>query len=68
MPHAAADANHGATDAGWLWRAPLAGAPIAGHVYCSRFLDDDSALRRLRAALGGIADLRDESLARAGGA
>jgi len=42
------------TDAGWLWRAPLARASMAGYVYCSAFTSDETALARLREANPGI--------------
>ena len=38
-----------ATDAGWLWRAPLANSSMAGHVFSSRFQDADAAAGALRA-------------------
>ena len=37
-----------ASDAGWLWWAPLAHASMVGHVYSSAHLSDDEALRALR--------------------
>ena len=40
-----------AATAGWSWRLPLAQATMVGHVYCSRFTDDEAA----RAALQAIA-------------
>ena len=43
-----------ATDAGWLWRAPLARSSMAGHVFSSRFQDADAALAVLRAFEPGL--------------
>jgi tryptophan halogenase len=43
-----------ATDAGWLWQAPLAQASLAGYVYSSGFASDDAALARLRESAPGI--------------
>jgi tryptophan halogenase len=37
-----------ASDAGWLWWAPLAQSSMVGHVYSSAHLSDDEALSRLR--------------------
>ena len=61
-PSAPALTQTTATAAGWLWRAPTAAHTHAGYVYCSRFLDDDSARRALSAALSAISDLRVETL------
>ena len=61
-PSAPALTQTTATAAGWLWRAPTAAHTHAGYVYCSRFLDDDTARGALSAALSGVADLRVENL------
>lgn len=37
-----------ATDAGWLWRIPLAQSSVAGYVYSSEFCGDNEAVRQLR--------------------
>jgi tryptophan halogenase len=37
-----------AEEAGWSWRAPLAGASMVGHVYSSRFADDDTGRANLQ--------------------
>lgn len=37
-----------ASDAGWLWWAPLAQSSMVGHVYSSAHLSDDEALARLK--------------------
>ena len=37
-----------ASDAGWLWSAPLARHSMAGYVYASAFTSDDAALARFR--------------------
>lgn len=37
-----------ATDAGWLWRIPLAESSVAGYVYASEFCSDNEAVRQLR--------------------
>jgi tryptophan halogenase len=47
-----------ATDAGWLWRVPLANATAVGHVWSSAFADDEAALARLAAATSGVRDAR----------
>jgi tryptophan 7-halogenase len=46
-----------ASDAGWLWWAPLAQASMVGHVYSSTHLGDDEALAQLRKT---VPDLRTE--------
>ena len=43
-----------ATDAGWVWRAPLAQASMAGYVYSSVYLDDASALSALAVTAPGL--------------
>lgn len=37
-----------ATDAGWLWRVPLAQSSVAGYVYSSKLCGDNEAIRQLR--------------------
>jgi tryptophan halogenase len=38
--------------AGWFWRIPLAQTSIAGHVYCSDYVNDDGALEQLKNVIG----------------
>lgn len=47
-PDASAVTHTLATDAGWLWHAPLAGKSMAGYCYCSAYASQDAALGRLR--------------------
>lgn len=42
-----------AHDAGWQWRIPLQHRQGNGIVYCSRYLDKDAALERLRGSVEG---------------
>ena len=44
-----------AHDAGWQWRIPLQHRTGNGIVYCSRYLDHDAALDRLRGTIEGRA-------------
>ena len=44
-----------AATAGWLWRAPLANACMAGYTYSSKFQGDEAALGELRAHAPGAA-------------
>lgn len=43
-----------ASDAGWLWRAPLVGKSMVGFVYSSAFIDDARALEALRQHAPGL--------------
>jgi tryptophan halogenase len=45
-----------AARAGWLWQAPLAGGVMAGHAYCSTYLDEDRALAELRTLMPGLGE------------
>jgi len=47
-----------ATDAGWLWRAPLANASMVGHVFSSKFQDEASARQALAAFEPGLREPR----------
>jgi tryptophan halogenase len=50
-----------ASDAGWLWWAPLAQSSMVGHVFSSAHVSDDEALNRLRQS---APDLREPRLHR----
>jgi tryptophan 7-halogenase len=43
-----------ATDAGWLWRAPLAQAALAGYVFSSAHLEERAALVQLEQSVPGL--------------
>lgn len=43
-----------ATAAGWLWRAPLAGATMYGYMYSSRFQEEASARAELQTFAPGL--------------
>jgi tryptophan halogenase len=44
-----------ALEAGWAWRIPLRSRTAHGHVFASRYMDDELALGQLRGQLDGAA-------------
>lgn len=47
-----------ASEAGWIWRVPLAASTAVGHVYCGEFIDDDAALAKLTSFAPGAREAR----------